>query len=588
MSGNFDYPPASPTAEPTANAPSLPPRFLSPESTGLPHIPAHLRHLRELLSSSRGHQRAARASSSAYHPSPMSSSSSTIDPARRRRAIIREIESQVQNRGTAQPSNTSTGAPRTRARLPPDRYLQQQRERRETRNSRALAGLQQAGASLTEASASLNNLFDEPRRLMSPDIIAQEYSGEAEVNRRRRFKRRKLEAESQDDPCQGFSYGHYGQVVPGPLTMEIASCDGGHLPGNSSKDEYWAENILRNDKSVYCTKGNSCNLVLKHQGATAFCLKKLVIKAPQMGFTAPIQEGMVFVSMRADDLISRTAEYRIQYNPLPSQSSPSSNTTLDRPDGPDVSRLISSSMNPQSGGPESGRRNRYGANVPSWWPHRLHAPEQALFDLPRVEIEAHPGVDATEPCEYPLINLDFSTENVVPAPTPPPLFSPFVVTQECSDDSADEEEESSPATMADLSRRGFISSAYSDNEDDDDDGGMNPRRNDSMRMRPPGSHFRRRPSRRRMPSRIEPTNPLAGDEVKEENDGEGHDIMVPHARFFIEREKSMVSIKFDPPVSGRYILLKLWSPADNENIDIQCIQAHGFAGPRFFPAIQMR
>ena len=69
----------------------------------------------------------------------------------------------------------------------------------------------------------------------------------------------------------------------------------------------------------------------------------------------------------------------------------------------------------------------------------------------------------------------------------------------------------------------------------------------------------------------------------------GGGLMVPHAKFFIERDKSKTTIKFDPPVSGRFILLKLWSPhpSPTENIDIQTIVAKGFAGPRFFPAITM-
>jgi hypothetical protein len=79
------------------------------------------------------------------------------------------------------------------------------------------------------------------------------------------------------------------------------------------------------------------------------------------------------------------------------------------------------------------------------------------------------------------------------------------------------------------------------------------------------------------------------------------EVLKPHARFFIEREKSVVSIKFDPPPyvlvslcspflganftrSGRFILIKLWSPRSDGNIDIQSIIAHGYAGPRFFPA----
>jgi hypothetical protein len=70
----------------------------------------------------------------------------------------------------------------------------------------------------------------------------------------------------------------------------------------------------------------------------------------------------------------------------------------------------------------------------------------------------------------------------------------------------------------------------------------------------------------------------------------GGELMAPHARFFIERDKSKCTVKFDPPVSGRFILLKMWSPhhSASSNIDIQSVVAKGYAGPRFFPAVQMR
>jgi len=70
----------------------------------------------------------------------------------------------------------------------------------------------------------------------------------------------------------------------------------------------------------------------------------------------------------------------------------------------------------------------------------------------------------------------------------------------------------------------------------------------------------------------------------------GGELMAPHAKFFIERDKSKCTVKFDPPVTGRFILLKMWSPhhSASSNIDIQSVVAKGFAGPRFFPAIQMR
>lgn len=93
----------------------------------------------------------------------------------------------------------------------------------------------------------------------------------------RRHKRRKLDSDRLVPSFQGFRYGKYGQVEPGTLKMEIVSCDGGLFASESS---YIADNILKNDKSVYCTKGNRCNIVLRHQGATVFTLQELVIKAP--------------------------------------------------------------------------------------------------------------------------------------------------------------------------------------------------------------------------------------------------------------------------------------------------------------------
>lgn len=66
----------------------------------------------------------------------------------------------------------------------------------------------------------------------------------------------------------------------------------------------------------------------------------------------------------------------------------------------------------------------------------------------------------------------------------------------------------------------------------------------------------------------------------------GGTLLAPHAKFFIERGKNRCTIKFDPPVTGRYILLKMYHPTDN--IDIQGVYAKGFAGPRFFPSVELR
>lgn len=100
----------------------------------------------------------------------------------------------------------------------------------------------------------------------------------------RRTKRRRLDSDKTAQIFKGFRYGKYGQSEPGQLTMELVSCDGGMY---SNEPAYAAENILKNDSSVYCTKGNRCNIVLRHQGATTFSLEELVIKAPGSNFSSP-------------------------------------------------------------------------------------------------------------------------------------------------------------------------------------------------------------------------------------------------------------------------------------------------------------
>jgi len=70
----------------------------------------------------------------------------------------------------------------------------------------------------------------------------------------------------------------------------------------------------------------------------------------------------------------------------------------------------------------------------------------------------------------------------------------------------------------------------------------------------------------------------------------GGELMAPLVHFNMEKDKGKCTIKFDPPVSGRFILLKMWTPYQDHkaNIDIQAVVAKGFAGPRYFPSVQVR
>ncbi|KAJ5540564.1 hypothetical protein N7494_005640 [Penicillium frequentans] len=358
-------------------------------------------------------------------------------------------------------------------------------------------------------------------------------------------KRRKLDADDNREDSRGFNYGHQGQVVPGALKMEIVSCDGGVF--NQEGDSFFPGNVLRNDQTVYSTKSDRCNLILRHRDEAPFCLKKIVIKAPRTGFDSPIQEGMVFVSMTSDELLARTAQYQIQY------SSTRRRRGYRRMDLPPSQAYLTGLRTPLQSldrtvlmGPDS---NLATETEPSG--RGTHDP---LAEF-RVTTEYNETVEDN-------VFVEREDDNLIASVT-----ADLERTNELDDLLCSDTDDDSPS------------------DDDDEDHPMTRRRLEiqrrigSARRSMNGDLSQRR---RQPPSLIDPIPPppVPGPAMTTSN-GE---VLKPHARFFIEREKSVVSIKFDPPPSGRFILIKLWSPRSDGNIDIQSIIAHGYAGPRFFPA----
>ena len=218
----------------------------------------------------------------------------------RRRGRIREVRSQEMNLLRAVGENFISSAEtearisaiRSRPRATPNegilsRHRSRQHMEEDTLSS-SISSVHEAVERLTQASSNLSSLLDEPIPRLSSGIDGRRYSGDTDATRRH-TKRRKLDSDELGESFQ--NYGYLGQVVPGPLRMEIVKCDGGRYPetGNhhSRIVSYCSENILSNDKSVYCTESSKCNIILGHQMHTPFCLKKLVIKAPATGFTAP-------------------------------------------------------------------------------------------------------------------------------------------------------------------------------------------------------------------------------------------------------------------------------------------------------------
>jgi len=122
-------------------------------------------------------------------------------------------------------------------------------------------------------------------RVFGPDTRTSDSREDEEANRKR-SKRRKMD---QEPVVEVNKYGYRGRVVSGPLKMDIMTCDGGFMTevGRSTMVCYSPQNILRNDRSVYCTQTSECNIVFRHMGNHPFSLKKVVIKAPKSGFDAP-------------------------------------------------------------------------------------------------------------------------------------------------------------------------------------------------------------------------------------------------------------------------------------------------------------
>ncbi|MCJ1388368.1 hypothetical protein MMC18_001214 [Xylographa bjoerkii] len=428
-------------------------------------------------------------------------------------------------------------------------FLQRHRLRRRRDEENALAEslntVQDAVDRLTEASSNLSSLLDEPiPRILTPSLIAEEYSGEAEVNRSR-AKRRKIDSGGMSPTIQ---YGYRGQVVPGPLQMRIASCDGGCIAdpaGARTIRHYWPENILQNNKSVYCTESGECNIIYRHAGRTSFCLRKVVIKAPKAGFDAPIQEGMMFVSMTSEDLLKRTSHYHLR-DPTP-PILPSSRVPLDDRGEATINRIPLYDYNFTGSGYAHLTRDSAHNRPPS---RRAAYPSAQVMptstssagivgdrrSIPGMENRINLVAEPPNPV-FPLVDLgDSSTPP--PRTISPPIAPLFNVEMSCDDPSDDEEEESSAGVLADLAdrcRREYPPLTSSSSEDDEEDGG-------------PSRAIRRRiRALRSTPRKIEwNSSRIPGNEVGDLKPK--LEILAPHAKFFIESKSGTVSIKFDPPV----------------------------------------
>lgn len=218
---------------------------------------------------------------------------------------------------------------------------------------------------------------------------------------------------------------------------------------------------------------------------------------------------MVFVSMTSDDLLARTARYQIQYS-SPKRSS----------------RRLSESS---TGLPPivSIRHNGDGTVYTSHRPRsRQHEKDEDDDDR-----------QAQIPPDFTVLNS-----------------ANFSVTTECSEDEEDDEDDfSSPHRRRNSNHRGFTVEEGSDDDDENHDLDA-PWLSRSLPRQP-----RQESSRRDTPSQITLADAVEASQIatQEAMKAVGGEYMAAHARFFIEKNKSKCTIKFNPPISGRFILLKM-------------------------------
>ncbi|KAF2652346.1 hypothetical protein K491DRAFT_695666 [Lophiostoma macrostomum CBS 122681] len=565
VSGSFDYPPASA---------SPPPPTLRNNYESFQQFLAH-----------RDQDRVNTGTESEHGTLPPRRT--RLDPSRRR-SQRRTLPSEREPLLGRSSSQTTSTANRPRA-TPSERYLRRSEALRQAQRST----LRETLRDFTNEELNLSDLPVPNASTFASSSSRQRSPANEMDGSRRQTKRRKLEHDvSYPPPYNGFKYGYKGQVVPGRLKMEIVSCDGGEYDKRNEYGLYPIQNVLRNDKSVYCSEKSRCNLLLKHIGEMPFTLEKVVIKAPDRGFTAPVQEGLIFVAMSSDDLISGTSGYKIEYeSPSPRHSPPRMSPAPSSLGDQQISLREAVDdpyiwENSRQGQQEAMEERIERMRLRSRRQRDLMRRSNELLERSRRQLAEDWAMDSLddapgEHCEDPA-DENYTPAAAVSAPTPPP----FTITTESEEDSDANEDMPSAAIMADRMRR--ESRWRTDSDEDEEDEISNRftlRRSHALDALESYGEFRRwrnerhldpiRATRRQTPSRIVEPKEMQGD-----------GLIAPHANFFIAKHKNKITIKFHPAVSGKFVLLKLWSPTHDGNIDIESVQFHGYSGPRYFPAVQ--
>jgi hypothetical protein len=347
------------------------------------------------------------------------------------------------------------------------------------------------------------------RQYLSDTITDSDDNDFVPRDRRPQTKRRKL---SHDDGLfDGYDpvrYGWNGQVDPGHLRLEIVSCDGGQYDQTL---KFRAENVLRNDKSVYCSNSSTCSFLFRHQAETSFNLDALVIKGPESGYTSPVQQGLVFVGMSMDELLRSAAAYQMTY---------SESDSTDRPlNERELSDLIED---------HSVYLNSQTRDLSRFWENISRSEQYQSF--------LGEGLD----CDWPMLSGILTGNQLTTAPTPP-----YSDQSQTLPDIPDLDHQ--PSNEADV-RGPTRTTVYTyGNHTVITSGNANPMPtppiHDDSDTAGYGNYWDGYECpehyHRVTPGRIEKVTPPRSKDSE---------ILTPNATFFIRRSQNRITIKFDPPL----------------------------------------
>lgn len=403
------------------------------------------------------------------------------------------------------------------------------------------------------------------------------------------------------------------QYCDGGVFEEGVCCPEHNIP---NKDFFGVQNIFKDDKSVYCTEGSHCNIIIQHEGGRPFTMKELIIKAPRSGYTSPVKEGMVFAGMDVDELMMRTAQYKIQYDKKKQKKRRRSTASIRYfPDG-------------------RSRTTQQDSVVFARKDSAAIIPEEFIGEDEgyKVETFCSTDVESDDDDDSPDDRHSWRTQTQRPYPTNrirtqqdifrDRLFDTqsrvghvhrMYQRQQAEARELDEEDSEIASSdeeglrtwaagederAAERERRRLrgesVSSADDDDDDDEDDEESDDDEDEDATM-----------------SNTADDDADANKDANESaymadsnNAGHGSNsgsigtpkMLQARAQFLISREKSTCRMVFEPAISARFVLLKLYCPnwgtgrkkgSRQGNIDIQNVTVKGWCGPRLFQSEQL-